>query len=193
MDFYIITKEKMRSAKDYMPLSVKCDLAQKIADHCVVEAGVAEKKKKTPELLVLPRLQEENSQLKNILLLNTLLGYYFDVDVEKTQSEYGFADSSLLYDFFAGAHVLNQIERFKSDAELKNKAFDLLADYKDFRKIVETEIYNRKNRGNDALSRLDAALAILGDPETVKEWAELLRIEGEKVKDSLQIEKVSEQ
>lgn len=189
METYTITKETMRNAQSYMPLGQKESLARQIADLCVKPTKTAEQNKIGETLLALPTLQEEDSALKNMLLLNTLLGYYLDVELKETAENGEAVDPYARYDFYAGGHIMNQLERFKGDAELKNKAFDLLADYKDFKKMVETEVYNKKVRENDAMGRLTASLAVFADPETVKALAEQLRTESERAADVIKEKK----
>ena len=71
------------------------------------------------------------------------------------------------YDRYASSHILNQLERFKSNAELKDKVFDLLNDYRDFKKILDTEIFNEKEVRNDSVERLSAAISIVSNPENI--------------------------
>ena len=110
---------------------------------------------------------------KQILLLRTLLGFYFDIEVTPE------ADAYEQYDFYAGEHIYNQLERYKSTA-WKNKAFDILSDFKEFRKFVDTEIFNIRANWNDPVARFTAAVQILSTPENIKElWGELQRTSDE--------------
>lgn len=163
-----LTKEAMAKAKTYMPLREKETLAKQIAELSLdnidtKKLGVAN------ELVALPQLKEENLARKSCLLLNTLLGFYFDIELDAEK------DGAELYDEYAGGHLLNQIERFKTDAELKFKAFDILSDYKEFKKMVDIEIYNLKTVHNDGLTRLLRGLSLFATPELVEQMTAKLK------------------
>ena len=165
---FIITDEIMAKAKTYMPLADKEDLAKQIADLCLVPMKTAEQNKIGEKLLAMPYLRAEDMAQKQMLLLRTLLGFYFDVEVDPEENGY------TQYDFYAGAHIYNQLERFKS-TEYKTKAFDILSDFKDFKKMVDTEIYNIRANWNDPIGRFTAAMQILSTPENLKTLGEELK------------------
>lgn len=168
---FILTDEMMKKAKTYMPISEKIATAKVIAKNCVGNIKVAEQNKEGNKILSLPEIKSEDLALKTILLQNVLLGYYFDIDLDPNE------DSYKQYDYYAGGHLLNQLERYKSNPELKNKAFDLLTDYKEFKKLVDTEIYNCKTNENDTLGRLTASMQLLSSPKNIKELSETLKKE----------------
>ena len=72
------------------------------------------------------------------------------------------------YDRYASGHLLNQIERFKGDRETKNAAFDLMEDFREYKKFVDTIIYNEKQNRNDPLQRFTATLEVMSTPENIK-------------------------
>ena len=153
----------MRAAKSYMPLKMKEELAEQIADLCLVPMKTAEQNRAGEKLLAMPNLRAEDMARKNILLMNTFLGFYFDIQIDEKKDSYD------LYDFYCGGNIINQIERFKSHPELKNKSFDLLSDFKEFKKMVETEIFNIRANWNDPIGRFTAAVQILSTPDNIKE------------------------
>ena len=163
MKTFIVTEEKMRAAKSYMPLKMKEELAEQIADLCLVPMKTAEQNRAGEKLLAMPNLRAEDMARKNILLMNTFLGFYFDIQIDEKKDSYD------LYDFYCGGNIINQIERFKSHPELKNKSFDLLSDFKEFKKMVETEIFNIRANWNDPIGRFTAAVQILSTPDNIKE------------------------
>ncbi len=107
------------------------------------------------------------------MLLNVLLAHYFDIKVEEMNNE--------VYDFYMGNHLLNQLERFKTNATYKTKAFDILTDFKTIKRMVDVEIYNIKAKENDALERfmkglsLFSAEKITNDPEYLKNMTEEIK------------------
>ena len=72
------------------------------------------------------------------------------------------------YDRWAAAHILNQIERMKSNASLRDKCFDLLQDYKTLEKMLNTEVYGLIRAMNDSVSRIIAQIQASTTPESMK-------------------------
>ena len=186
MEYFELTKELMAGAKTYMPLQTKKELAETIAHSCVHPMnrlkwnGIhlspktdADEEKDDPTAL--PDLMEEDIALKMCMLQNVLLSWYFDVDLD--ESKVGYEQ----YDYYAGGHLLNQIERFKSDRELKNAAFDLTEDFREFRKMVDTIIYNYKVNANDPLKRFDAMLTVFSSPENIQAMVSELQKVGDEI------------
>ncbi len=170
MEVFEITKEMMLSAKTYMDIESKEDLAHNIAVRVLRPMETAKQNHPADELIALPMMMEENVRLKSILLMVTLFSYYFDIEFEESEDGLLHFD----YDFYAGGHPMNQIERFKSDRETKDIAFDLIEDFREFKKIVDTMIYNEKANANDPIGRFMAAIAVLSTPENVAKLSEEL-------------------
>lgn len=183
MEYFEITKKMMEGAKSYMPLQSKKELAEAIAQGCVrpmkrirwdgVHVSDLPDDKNDPTAF--PDLVEEDLALKMCMLQNVLLSWYFDVEMDEGKVSYE------QYDYYAGGHLLNQIERFKSDRDLKNKAFDLTEDFREFRKMVDTIIYNHKMNVNDPLKRFDAMLTVFSSPDNIKAIVAELQKAGEEV------------
>lgn len=173
MECFELTKDMMAKAKTYMPIEYKETLARTVAFRCVKPMTrlkwdgihLSERKEGEPvkdEPTSLPDLMEEDVALKMCLLQNVLISYYFDLEMDEE------ADPYVQYDFYAGGHLLNQIERFKADRDVKNKAFDLMEDWREFKKMVDTIIYNYKLNANDPLKRFDAMLTVFSSPENIQ-------------------------
>lgn len=183
MEYFEVTKDMMERAQTYMPLQTKKELAEAIARGCVRPMkrikwnGVHVED--LPELAedpsALPDLVEEDLALKMCMLQNVLLSWYFDVEMDEEKVSFE------QYDYYSGGHLLNQIERFKSDKDLKNKAFDLTEDFREFRKMVDTIIYNHKMNVNDPLKRFDAMLTVFASPENLKALLAELQKAGDEV------------
>lgn len=183
MDF-VLTKEMLQKAKTYMPLATKQTLAQELAYACVRPMKrikwdgihVLPKDEAVEEgPTALPDLMEEDIALKMCLLQNVLLSYYFDIEIDPGENGYE------VYDRYAGSHLLNQLERFKSDRDVKNIAFDLTEDWREFKKMLDTIIYNYKMAVNDPLKRFDAMLTVFSSPENVQSLMDELKKAGDEV------------
>ena len=157
---FIVTEEMVRGAADYLPLSKKVAIAKAIAPSCIIKSKTAEQNQKGLEFLALPTLWVDDMESKSLYAMSVLLMEYLKVTIPDD-----FSDKD--YDRYASSHILNQLERFKSNAELKDKVFDLLNDYRDFKKILDTEIFNEKEVRNDSVERLSAAISIVSNPENI--------------------------
>jgi hypothetical protein len=160
-----VTEELLRNAVDYLPIERKIALSKVIAPLCIEKSKTAEQNQKGLEFLALPTLWVDDLETKNLYTMSVLLTEYLKISVPED-----FTDK--VYDEYASTHILNQLERFKSNAALKDKVFDLLNDYRDFKKILDTEIFNEKEVRNDPVARLSAAISIVSDPENIKKMQE---------------------
>lgn len=165
----VITKEIMSGASTYVPLALKTSAAQEIA-----RASIEKIEIKDAEV---PPRYIENPMTKTRCLMGVLLCFYLHID-------YGEEDNINvpidIYDEYAGAHILNQIERVKSDALLRDKAFDLLADYRDFEKRVNCEIYTVLGIRNDTVARFSALMNKAMTPEEAqKALEEIEKLKGD--------------
>ena len=166
-----------------MPIEEKAELAKEIAKKCVVDIPTAEQNLEGEKFLALPYIKGEDRELKSLYLMQILLNYYLELDVESPFDE----DK---YNFYAGGSILNQIERYKSNFDLKNKAFDLLADYKEFRKFVDVEVNNLIAVNNDTLARFVASIQVFSNPENIKKGLEELQKVSEGYSQALKDKKI---
>jgi len=182
IEFFELTREHMEQAQTYMPLESKIELANIIANLCLKPMPVASPKVYKGDDVFVPQLVEEDMAVKNILLTNVLLSHYFDIE---TGTDIDDTDAFATYDKYAGGHLLNQIERFKSDKDLKNKAFDIAEDWREFKKIVDTKIYNVKQNTNDPIARIATLISLLGTPESLQTAIDAFKATTEGVKEQI--------
>lgn len=167
---FFITPEIIENAKTYIPLAEKVANAQEIAELVFAPDEPDESEEQTPaqtalELIGFRAVARENVIVKAVRLLGILVHDYLGIE---------FTDEKPFdYDEYASSHILNQLERYKSFAEYRIKVFDLLADYKEYKKIIEAEIYNERTVRNDFLLRFNDELAANGDPKKLVELAKL--------------------
>lgn len=163
MKYFKITDELMEKAKTYMPLAEKQTVSLQIAKLCLLDVVNEKETAEVNKILALPAVQGENAALKSILLQNTLLAHYFDIALSEEQNAYE------QYDFYAGGALINQIERYKLNPAFKEKAFDIISDFKDLQRMVYIEIENLKLHYNNPIYRLLSAISVYATPEKVKE------------------------
>ncbi len=157
-----ITEEIIIKSNDYIPLADKIAMAKIIAEECIKPVEIGVQKIQSDEFLTLPQLWEENILLKQIYLMKFLLENYLNINVSENFN-------SQEYDKYAKDHVINQLERFKyENTEYRYKVYDLLTDFKEFKKYLDIEIYNLKSNKNNGLERFFAGITILSNPENIK-------------------------
>ena len=167
---FIITDEMIRGASDYIPFDEKRTIAEDQAPACLVAVDKGTDEIATETQLPIPQLFKERSGAKQYFLMYYFLTKYLHVKIAET----GWTTEE--YDYYASSHIFNQLERFKSkDAEIKNKVFDLLYDYKQLKSMLEVEIYNLKEAKNSALDRLQDSIALFSTPENVAKLNELMQ------------------
>ena len=161
---FIITDEMIRGAESYIPYVDKLTIVAETAEACLEPvdkgtAGIA-----TETQLSIPQLYKERSGAKQYFLMYYFLTRYLHVAIHEALW------STEEYDYYASSHI------FKSkDAEIKNKVFDLLYDYKQLKSMLEVEIYNLKETKNSALDRLQDSIALFASPENVAKLNELMK------------------
>lgn len=168
---FVITLEMVENAEAYIPLAEKVAYAKTIAPFCIESSETAEQNEAGREILALPEVKTEGIYAKMLLLMHFFLTRYLKVPGVPDESKF----TGEVFDSFAKDHPLNQLERLKSNLAVKDKIFNLLADFKELRKIVDTEIYSIRSQENDGMARFMAAVAIMNRPEAVEEMMEGLK------------------
>lgn len=160
MKNFELTTEMMEKATTYMPISQKVILAEMVARKCLKPIKPLKEDDSIESFLVVPSVIGEDSYQKECMLLNVLLSHYFDIKVEKIDSK--------IYDQYMKGNLTNQLERYKSNSDYKTKAFDIITDFKTFKKMVDTEIYNLKAKENDILERFLKGVSLFSSEQMLK-------------------------
>lgn len=147
-----ITKEMLLGARDYVELGVKETWCKDNAMKCFDKLSITADEEPAPPMYML------NAGLKARYLMAAFTAFYLRQDYEALAD-----DNSLMsveeYDRWAGSHVFNQIERWKSDREVRDKCFDVLADYKDLEKMFSVQINGMLAAMNDPVVRQNEYLS----------------------------------
>lgn len=166
---FVITEEMIANATCYLPLSDKRAFVEVMAKNCLEAYDVSLDEIAQATAIPLPQLFKEKCGQKQVYLMYHFLTEYLHIDFPND-----FGDDE--YDYYAGSHIFNQLERFKSkDAEIKNKVFDILYDFKELKKMLDTEIFNLKESLNDGVERISSSIGLLSTPENVKALNDLLQ------------------
>lgn len=166
---FIIDEEMIKKATSYIPLATKKAIATALADACLVAVDKTTENIATETQLPIPQLYREECGAKPLYLMYYFLTEYLHIKLsdEFTEEE---------YDYYASSHIFNQLERFKTaDKEIKDKVFDILYDFKELKKMLDTEIFNLKESRNDGVERISASISLFSSPENVKQLNDLLQ------------------
>ena len=150
-----LSSETILAARDYVPLEEKQRFVEACADRCFDTLNVHTGDAGADE--VLPPMYKENNGRKARCMMAALANLYLKLDV-KTEPDFPWMVTAAEYDRLAASHIQNQLERAKHDLTLREKAFDLLGDYKDLERRLNAEIHALAAVMNDPASRLLAAM-----------------------------------
>ena len=161
----VITPEIVKNATDYIPLMKKQEMAETIAQKCIVKVLMkyTEKGDGTDSVPMPDRYQEYHMYTK-LYLMGVLAHEYLHIPYEGDGTGKEIIDYENLkmpanvYDQWGESHVLNQLEQMKTDREMREKVFDLLNDFKDFRWMLAHEIDILLGHNNDVVTRMMQAL-----------------------------------
>lgn len=145
-----ITNQMLLDAKTYLPLAEKIAFVEKAAARCqnlVRITGESE-----TQTNALPSMHMENTERKMRYMMYALLHYYLGIEELDTEAD-GMLLSMGEYDEYAKDHPLNQIERKKQNAEVREVCFDLMHDYRVLEKMLNAEVYGMLQVQNDPVSR----------------------------------------
>ena len=129
MEKLTITKEMLKNARDYVPEAEKRGFIEKFAGNLLenIKLSLAVRAEGEKERNVLmPEMVAVDGGRRAKVMAAALAALYFN------QGSTAADDATL--DLWAGSHVMNQLERWKSDAEARGKVFDLLEDYRNLDK-----------------------------------------------------------
>ena len=157
--------EIVKNATDYIPLMKKQEMAETIAQKCIVKVLMKYTEKGDgTDSVPMPDRYQEYHMYTNLYLMGVLAHEYLHIPYEGDGTGKEIIDYENLkmpanvYDQWGASHVLNQLEQMKTDRELREKVFDLLNDYKDFRWMLAHEIDILLGHNNDVVTRMMQAL-----------------------------------
>lgn len=147
-----LTEEDFLNANSYVEIATKAAEARVYAQYCIDKVDVilnADKEDKE----VLPSIYQENPMMKSMFGMQFLLYHYFKKLAPDENGEIILTAQE--YDEWGEGSILNTIERFKmsKNLDVRNQAFDIAADYREFYRMLGTEIASILSARNDLLSR----------------------------------------
>lgn len=180
-EFYVIDEEQIRGANTYIPILAKSALIDLIAEHCITKVEVSGQIS-DDESIQMPPMYKENTEMKSRFLMGVFVKLYlrgvWEMEEPDNPEEKDLPDERNWrawcipvdeYDKWSGGHIFGQIEQFKRIADIKDICFNILADFKDFEKRLNSEIFSTLNIMNDGATRRIMADQMLLSPEKMEE------------------------
>lgn len=166
-DRKILTEEDIRNAVSYLPLAKKTAMARAYAQDCLLQFDISTGNEEVDK--VFPSRFQENPQKRMLYGMLVLLRDY----LKKMEDE---DLSTEQYDVWGASSIFNQLDRFKSskDPEIRNKVYDLVDDYREFYRMLGTEINSLAEAKNDFLARFIQYVSLSQSPEALQEQLEQL-------------------
>ncbi len=160
-----LTEEDFLNADSYVEIASKAAEARLYAQYCIDKAEIAVEDE-DGEKDYLPPLYQENPMMKSLFGMQFLLYHYFHKIVPDENGDIILTAKE--YDEWGEGSILNSIERFKmsKNIDIRNKAFDIATDYREFYRMLGTEIASVLNANNDLLVRFVRFFKASITPET---------------------------
>lgn len=152
MEKIVITPEILMNATDAMPIMERQELLEKIAQDCIVRVRMSYIPTGESEAKPMPERYQEYRVNTNLYLMGVLACKYLHMPFGEDENDLKMPAD--IYDSWNASHVLSQIEGFKADKELREKSFNLLADYREFKNALYREIETLLGHNNDVVWRL---------------------------------------
>jgi len=150
MEQFDVTKEMLEGARDYVPLAEKRTFCREAAKLCLERLEL-----ETADGEAVPPVFRVNPWRRTRCLATALCGLYLRQELEVSVDEdgVGWMVSEEEMDRVGGSHVMGQIQRFKSDAALRDKCFALLEDYRTLEAGLDAELDALLLAQNDGVAR----------------------------------------
>lgn len=174
-----ITEDMLLAARDCVSVQEKEDYITHCAPRCFVLVEIG---KPQSDGMTEPPMCKEDFWRKRRFLMGALAKLYLKQDIS-TEDDDEWLMSREDYDMWAASHVYNQLERFKANPKLRNKAFDLLADFKLLEKCLNIEAYGLLQAVNDPCTRIAEMIIRSTTPDAMAADAVALQEAAEKLQE----------
>lgn len=175
----IIHEDDIRNGLKFVPLEQKELMTRLIASLCI------EKNETAGEVETVPPMYHENRMRRQQFLMG-ILAYYLKRDYELAEltitgtdgkpekKAVNFCMSIDSYNEWAGAHVMNQLERLKrsKNEDVRNGVYDLLYDFHNMENMLLGAIRDNLESANDLVKRFINLAQISVTPDVLKQLME---------------------
>ena len=164
-EYRILTAEDIEKAESYIPLLKKMELVSAISEKCFETLNITANSESTQ--MAMPPVYREDTFRKSRYLMGIFAKLYLKDEIgTEGDDEYFIAVDE--YDKYAGGHIFEQLNRFKSDAKLRDKCFDMFNDYKDICWRLDNSMKGLMTAMNDPVSRAIASITTSMTPDSIQ-------------------------
>ena len=156
MEKIIITPQILFKARDTMPIIHRQELLDKMAQDCIVKVKMSYIPTGETQPQELPDRYQENRVNTSLYLMGVLAAEYLCMPFEGSDKSLKMSVED--YDNWNASHVLGQLEAYKADKDYREKAINLLNDYREFRNALYREVEILLGHNNDIVWRLVDAI-----------------------------------
>lgn len=161
-----ITEQDMMEANTYVPLLKKEEFVKMACEKCISRIELALDGAGEGQV-PMPPFYKDNHFVKARYMMGALLQFYLKKPYEPMED--GVLMAADEYDRWASSHVFSQLDRLKfKNAAVRDKVFDLQADYRDLEKRLNNEIYSLLQIQNDPCSRIMAMMFLQTTPDKLR-------------------------
>lgn len=172
VEFVTLDEEAVKRAETYIPLAEKYAISKILAQGCIEQNEVQDS-----SIFPMPPKWKETIIGKRMVMMYVLVGLYLKlIDAQELYENVPkMTFSTRQYDQYS--QVFSQLERLKKhrDEEVRNQAYSILSDYREFERILTAEIHNILDQKNDLCVRLIGMLEMQTNPEAVQSATEQLK------------------
>ena len=166
-EYYTISAEDLKDkVTTYIELAAKTEWVSLVSDSCMDKVELSYMGE------TLPIMYMENADKKSRLLLGFFLRLYLNWNWEHGEGEEAIDEWLVPYDVYdkwMRGHIFAQIEKFKSDKDVKDICFNLLSEYKDVERRLNNEIYGKLQVKNDPVTRQIMQQQMSMTPEAIEQ------------------------
>jgi len=164
MQIYTITQDDIAAANTYVPTAEKMAYIRYVAEKCFDKLDITTNTDPNAETRPLPSRYKLNTDRKARYLMGAFVGMYLQKEFERETEDDEWLMSVGDYDMYAGGHVFDSLNRMKNNAAVRDKLYDLLADYSELKYRLESDIKGLLDAMNDSVSRALAYIELSASP-----------------------------
>lgn len=172
---YKLTTEDIRNANTYVPTIDKMAFIRVVAEKCFDTLDITTNKDNTNENRSLPSCYKVNTDKQSRYLMGALVKLYLNKDFESESEEDIWLMSVPEYDRYAGGHIFEQLNRMKGNGEIRDKCYDIIADYSELKYRLTSDIKGLLNAMNDSATRILAYIEAASSPAEMQKAMEAMQ------------------
>lgn len=172
---YKLTIDDIKDANTYVPTIDKMAFIRVVAEKCFDTLDITTNKDNTTENRSLPSCYKVNTDKQSRYLMGALVKLYLNKDFEPESENDIWLMSIPEYDMYAGGHIFEQLNRMKGNGDIRDKCYDIIADYSELKYRLTSDIKGLLNAMNDSASRILAYIEAASSPAEMQKAMEAMK------------------